>query len=516
MRFKKAVAAIASTLMLSTTICSSLTAPAAFAAETDINYAEALALSLYFYDANECGCEVDEGPLTWRGDCHVSDATSSLDNAVGLGSTEKELIKTINGTDTVDVSGGYHDAGDHVKFNLTMGFNATSLGWAYYDYPEVFQATGTEAHLLDVLQNTCDYFMKTTYLDANNDVIAFCYNVGDSSDHNDWLSPENQTAARKTYWATASGNNSGAAFEMASALATTSHAFKDIDAAYAEECLKYAEALYEFGANYPGYTQDGQGDMYGAGSYVDEKAWAEAWLYVADSENHSLPTIVPSGGYYGSELDNWVYCWDKVWGGYACLMYELTGDSRYATEIKYEMDMLVSDKSQAYYPISGWGTSRYNCAWQKYAITYSEGQGDSEYLNYAKNQMDYILGNNPTGYSFLLGYGDKSPVKIHHRAANPNRDECTYTLYGALVGGPTTANGDYEDNTERYQYTEPALDYNACFTLAITGLLSHFGGDTTTAEGTIAAASEIKDDFEFVLEGYVPGEVAPIVTTVTT
>ncbi len=516
MKFKKALAAVTSALMLSASVCSALSAPVVSAAETDSNYAEALALSLYFYDANECGTEVDEGPLTWRGNCHTYDAYASLDSAVGLGSSEKDLIKAITGSDTVDVSGGYHDAGDHVKFSLTMGFNATSLGWAYYDYPEVFKATGTEAHLLDILQNTCDYFMKTTYLDANGDVIAFCYNVADSSDHNDWLAPEVQTSQRKTYWATASGNNSVVAFEMASALATTAHAFADIDAEYAANCLKYADALYNFGADYPGTTQDGQGDMYGTGSYNDEKAWAEAWLYVADSANHSLPTLKPSSGTYNGENDYWVYCWDKVWGGYACLMYELTGDSVYANEIKFEMDNLVGDKSQAYYPISGWGTSRYNCAWQKYAITYSEGQDNYEYLYYAKNQMDYLLGNNPTGYSFLLGYGDDSPVKIHHRAANPNRDTCTYTLYGALVGGPTTASGDYEDNTERYQYTEPALDYNACFTLAITGLYYHFGGDTTTAADTIANASEIKDGFEFTLEGYVPEEVDPLETTMTT
>ena len=45
----------------------------------------------------------------------------------------------------------------------------------------------------------------------------------------------------------------------------------------------------------------------------------------------------------------------------------------------------------------------------------------------------------------------------------------TYTLYGALVGGPD-ANGSYDDNTDSYSCTEPALDYNGCFALAAAGL----------------------------------------------
>ena len=518
MKFKKLLSAVTSTFLLSTSVSSALlTSYAAENQNKDANYGEALALSLYFYDANECGNDVDTGSLNWRGNCHTYDATASLDNAVGLGSSEKQLIKQATGSSTVDVSGGYHDAGDHVKFNLTMGFNATSLGWAYFDYPEVFKETGTESHLLDILRNTCDYFMKTTYLTDSGDVFAFCYNVSDSSDHDYWSSPEVQNYNRKTYWATKSNNNSSVAFEMASALASTSAAFQGIDNEYSAECLKYADALYRFGKAYNGNETAGMGDMYGTSGSADEKAWAEAWLYVADSDTYTIPTLKPDGrGHYGSETDCWVYCWDKVWGGYSSLMYRLTGDSAYASELKFEMDNLVGNKNQAYYPISGWGTSRYNCAWQKYAITYAEGQGNTEYLNYAKKQMDYLLGNNPTGYSFLIGYGDKYPTRIHHRAANPSGVESTNTLYGALIGGPTTANGDYEDNANRYQYTEPALDYNACFTLAITGLYSHFGGDASTADSIIANASEFKAGFDFGDIENTATPSRPVVTTVAT
>ena len=72
--------------------------------------------------------------------------------------------------------------------------------------------------------------------------------------------------------------------------------------------------------------------------------------------------------------------------------------------------------------------------------------------------------------AILIGFGDSYPQHIHHRAANPDKGTAKYTLYGTLVGGPTDANGSYDDNTDSYSCTEPALDYNGCFALAIAGL----------------------------------------------
>lgn len=525
-KLKKILTGIVSAAMLTSSL-PSIAGTSVTASGTN-NYAEALELALYFYDANECGCDVDDNVLTWRGNCHTYDAKASIDAAVGLDS-QKSKIKELAGGSTVDVSGGYHDAGDHVKFSLTMGFNAATLGWAYYDKPQAFKDTGTEAHLFDVLRNTTDYFMKTTYLDSSNQVIAYCYNVADSSDHNFWQSPEVQNYERKTYWATSNNNNQTVCFEMVAAFAATASALKNSDPAYAQECLKYADALYKFGTQNSGNETAGMGDMYGTTDSIDERAWAEAWLYAADSKNPK-PSYTPNNGAYNNtHYDYWLHTWDKVWGGYSGLMYSITGDKNFAKELKFEFDNQVSNPSADYYCITNWGTSRYNCTLQKYAMTYAESQGnDSTYLNYAKRQMDYILGNNPTGYSFLVGYGNKYPSHIHHRAANPGTGDpqdntaAKYTLYGALIGGPKDANGTYSDNTNEYACSEMALDYNACFVLAISGLYSHFGGDTTTAKTIINNASEIKSPYNFggseqpVVTTTVPVTTTTVTTTTTT
>ncbi|MBQ8296318.1 MAG: glycoside hydrolase family 9 protein [Ruminococcus sp.] len=526
-KLKKALTAVVSTAMLASSMTVTGAGVSTASAASSHNYAEALELGLYFYDANQCGTEVDDNCLTWRGNCHTYDATASLDNS-NLSGTAKSAVQSIAGGNTVDVSGGYHDAGDHVKFNTTMAFNATSLNWSYYDYPEAYKETGTEGHLFYILRETADYLMKTTYRDSSGSVVAICQTVSNDSDHSYWTAPETQTYNRPTYWLSSSASNPVICYQMVAALASTAVTFKSTDSAYAAECMDYAAAIYAFAQKYSGSECGGIGSMYGVNADPDDdKAWADLWLYLADSSKYSLPTVKPNGnndgGYTSGDYDCWVYCWDKVWGGYASLMYRITGQSIFGNEVKFEMGNLIQNNyNQVYYPISGWGTSRYNCAWQKYALTYGEVAGDKTYIEYAKKQMDYILGDNPTGYSFLIGYGDSYPVRIHHRAANPGNGSqtsadnisCKYTLYGALVGGPTTASGDYEDHSDRYQYTEPALDYNACFMLAITGLYANYGGDTTTADSIIASASEINSSFDFGDETEIV-DPTPVTTTTT-
>lgn len=497
---KRLFAGFVSTAILA--VSASVSAPVTSVNAADgANYAEALELSLYFYDANMCGTEITDGPLTWRGDCHTYDAKASLNNATGLSSSAKAVVSAANGGgDTADVSGGYHDAGDHVKFNITMAFNGASLGWAYYSYPNAFKDTGTEDHLFYIMRRTSDYFMKTTYLDDSGNVAAICHTVSNDSDHGIWTAPEVQTYDRPTYWLSAENNNNRICYQMTASLASTAAALKKSDPQYAAECMKYADAIYQFSKKYSGNETGGMGSMYGTdpSNVPGDKAWAELWMHIADS-SYPLPTDKPTsnGCYNGSDYDGWIYSWGKVWGAYACLMSEITGDQSYLNEVKYNSDRFSNNNERKYYIINDWGNSRYNCAWQAYALTYGRLANNQSYLDAAKYQMDFILGDNPAGYSYLIGYSDKYPTRIHHRAANPDKGASKYTLYGALVGGASDISGSITDDVDAYAQTEMALDYNACFTVAIAGMYDSFGGDTTTAKNVIDKASEINKNFKY-------------------
>ena len=112
-------------------------------AEEKYNYAKALQLSMYFYDANKCGPGVHGGELSWRGDCHIEDREIPLKprDEQGYGtnlsaefiSANKETLDP-DGDGCVDLSGGFHDAGDHVNFGLPQSYSASTLGWGYYEF----------------------------------------------------------------------------------------------------------------------------------------------------------------------------------------------------------------------------------------------------------------------------------------------------------------------------------------------------------------------------------------------
>ena len=503
----KITAAAASAVMAVTSL--GVSAPAVVNA-ADKNYYEALAMSLYMYDANACGSGISDGPLTWRGDCHTYDSTASV------GSLDGSLKSAVDpdGDGKVDVSGGFHDAGDHIKFNLTIGFGISGLALSEYLNPGIYEKAGCKDHLIYELKWGADYLMKTTFLDGSGNVAAIAHVVANGGeDHAIWSSPEVQTYARPIYWLTANKNNSAVCCEMAAGLAGTAYIVKDSDPDYAAKCIKYAKALLEFGQKHVGNEGGGLADFYGTeAQYQDEEAMAQAWLWVCGEGEK--PSRVPKNKDYGNaQYDGWVYCWNKVWQGYSALMYKATGDQAFADELKVELES-QGDLKVGTYNADGWGASRYNCAKQMDAIALANGDPDAQYAKAAKYQMDHILGENSLGYSFLLGYGDKWPVHIHHRGANPGNDangassnpSAKYTAYGLLVGGDDKSG--YQDQTDKYQYTEGALDYNGCFAIACAGIANLYGGDASAMTALAKSASEINADFKF-------GDNTPVVNTTT-
>ncbi len=512
MKFTKKLTAVAASAVLA---AYSIPAADLSVSAADHNYMEALAMSLYFYDSNACGKGITDGPLTWRGDCHTYDAEASVGSLDGA----LKAVVDPDGDGKVDVSGGWHDAGDHIKFNLTIGFAMSSLGMSEYFNPGIYEKAGCRDHLEYELRWGADYLMKTTFLDDSGNVAAIAGTVADGNvDHGIWSSPEVQTYDRPVYWLTASKNNSAVCGEMACGLLASAYVLKDSDPAYSAECVKYAKALIDFGTKNKGNNCDGM-SFYSTDSMCeDEMALASAWLYVLGEGDK--PALEPNAGQYNGVYDYYLYSWDKVWQGYAALMYKATGDSVFVDELKFELNN-QGGLSEGTYNANGWGASRYNCAKQMNSYLIADGDPSSSYAKGAKYQIDTILGDNSTGYSFLIGFGDSWPTHIHHRAANPGGDgvtsaqnpEAKYTNYGMLVGG--LDGSGYEDHADRYQYTEGALDYNGCFAIACSFAAALYGGDAATFDSVKKSADEINDSFKFA-EGDPKPPVPPETTTVTT
>lgn len=476
--FAASAACMTSSMFTTTEVLTANAAP-----DSD-NYAKLLQYSMYLYDGNLCGDEVGEkSGFSWRDDCHTGDA----------------------------VPGGYHDCGDHVKFGITAGYSAATLGWSYYEYRDVFDTLGQTGHLKMITDHFAKYFRDCTTLSGGS-VSEFIYQIGDgNADHNSyWGPPEEQDQSSRKVFRTSSGASDIAA-EYAAALAVNYLNFGN------EEDLTYAKALYEFSTKYNKCATDGVGGFYDSNTYLDDQAFAAGFLYLATKED-KYNSFLKSN----QKDPNWEFCWNNVYLGASVLNGEINGD--WSIVSKYAQSKLTN-ASQWYCPDS-WGAARYNTAAQFMGLLLTK-YGKGSYGDWAKSQMGMILGENPKNVCLVVGYSDISAKYPHHEAASGlrgwdeyNRAGATFggkghTLTGALEGGFSNTSFSYTDALNDITSSEVGIDYNATLVAAAAGLYSLY--ETGSIDATVNGV-----DRNVQYEEIIPGETRttttqdPRYTTTTT
>ena len=490
------------------------------AAEDYENFAKALQYSQYFYDANMCGTEVENNTqFKWRGNCHTYDAQLPLDtDNTNLSADFISKYKSVldpDGDGCVDVSGGFHDAGDHVEFGMPEAYAGSTLGWGYYEFRDAYEKTGQNTHIETILRYFNDYFMKTTFRDSSGEVIAFCYQVGEGEiDHAYWNAPENDSMKRKGFFLTAEKPQTDYVAATAASLAAGYLNFKDTDKEYADKCLDYAEALYKFAMTNTkelSDNEDGPREFYRSSKWEDDYCWAGMWLYKATKNKTYLDEAlgVLGNDYYAPPT--YVHCWNDVWTGAICLIAECNDEDNYVInrymELSGKNSYEITDfwsqiekqtkncmsgglgtlSPEKYFFLSQWGSARYNTAAQLAALVYDKYNNNgkpSEYSEWAKSQMEYLLGKNTANKAYVVGYNENAVKYPHHRASSglskcEDTSEQKHVLYGALVGGPD-ASDKHVDVTADYIYNEVTIDYNAAFVGACAGLYEFFGDESMT------------------------------------
>eukprot|EP00193_Tetraselmis_chui_P016449 CAMPEP_0177779754 /NCGR_PEP_ID=MMETSP0491_2-20121128/16794_1 /TAXON_ID=63592 /ORGANISM="Tetraselmis chuii, Strain PLY429" /LENGTH=833 /DNA_ID=CAMNT_0019299391 /DNA_START=115 /DNA_END=2617 /DNA_ORIENTATION=- len=435
----------------------------------------ALAASLRFYYVQRSGTAP---PLpSWRGDCYTSDGADE-----GL-----------------DLSGGWFDAGDHVKFMLPMTYSATALAWGALSFPEGYLQTGQDAVLVDHLRFVTDFFLKAW----DPDTERLVGQIGDGNlDHSFWKSCEVNSEARPVFFLTPDCPGTEVAAEMAAALSASALVLRNMDSssdvpAYVDRLITAARQLYQFADTHRGSYSDcvtnAQSFYRSWSGYVDELAWGAAWLYKATGETQYLATAEQRYAELNRGFFGWTLAWDDKAYGAAILLMEETGDPLYEQHVRANLDHWINTiptTPGGLKVLDRWGSLRYASNAAFLALKYAAYRGDvdnndSPYASFATSQIDYILGDNPQRRTFVAGLGDLYPVNPHHRTASGtwgNNVGCCpeqnrHVLYGALVGGPTNQDdSSYVDDRSDYVANEVATDYNALFTGAVAGMLQMFRG----------------------------------------
>lgn len=438
------------------------------------NYGEALQKSILFYDLQRTGDLPDDFRSNWRGDSCLKDGADA-----GL-----------------DLSGGFLDAGDNVKFNLPMSYTCTMLAWSAIEDKDSYIQSGQYEYILDNIRWGNDYFIKC-HPEAN----VYYYQVGDGgADHSFWGSAEVVEAhmTRPSYKVDMNNGGSTVAAETAASLASAAVVFKDSDSAYSKECIKHAKELFNYAETVKsdsGYTA-ANGFYTSNSGYKDELAWSAYWLYKATGDN----TYLEKSKKYLAETScdfKWAHCWDDVSYGTSVLLAIETGEQEYKERVDKHMNFWLN---QVKYTPKGlawldqWGALRYATTTAYLAFVYADSDAcpadkKAAYNNFGKSQIDYALGS--SGRSYVIGYGENSPKNPHHRTAHGAYSnnigepaETRHILFGALVGGPDS-NDNYTDDRNNYINNEVACDYNAGFTGALAKLYKTYGGKTLVDFGAV-------------------------------
>ncbi|VAI54677.1 unnamed protein product [Triticum turgidum subsp. durum] len=202
------------------------------------HYADALAKSLLFFQGQRSGRLPPDQAVKWRSNSAMSDGSAA----------------------NVDLTGGYYDGGNNVKFNFPMAFTATMLSWSIIEYGGRMEGRVHDARA--AVRWATDYLLKSAMTTPGKLYVG----VGDAdADHRCWERPEDMDTPRDVHAVSASAPGSDVAGETAAALAAASVVFRAADPAYSRRLVAAARDVMALAWRHQGKYSDHVGG--GVGNY---------------------------------------------------------------------------------------------------------------------------------------------------------------------------------------------------------------------------------------------------------
>ena len=408
-------------------------------------YDEAFKASLRMFYLQRCGMELTSD---LAGDyahpaCHTEKATI-------FGTSEK-----------IDVSGGWHDAGDYGRYVVSGAKAAADLMLAYKLYPQAFddalnipESGNGVPDVLDEVRYELDWLFKMQNSEGGVYHKVTCANFPG------FVMPEEET---EELIVTPVSTTATADFAAVMAMASTVYA--EFDMPYSQRCLDAATRATNYLEKHKSVEGTKNPDGIVTGEYpddkdIDERIWAYAELYKATGEtvyDEEFSKLMQSGASCAADLG-----WQGVsaYAGYAYLSAPVKGkfyDAVLASFMSGIAEVEATASTDSYnsslkeYP---WGSNMTIANNGMYVLLYDKIAGYQKGDEIARQQLNYLLGTNGTGYCFLTGFGTLSPTTPHHRPSQAKKA----AVPGMVAGGPNQNLEDpYAQNV--LANTAPALCY---------------------------------------------------------
>ncbi len=457
-------------------------------------YQKALWMTGRFYGAQRSGA----GHNWLIAEHEPTQTASSLTGNLSAFVKGQDFVKDADGD--YDLTGGWVDCGDNVKFGQTEFYSGYMLALGYSEFPTGYGDYYSQNYegyigasdytwegkkgkpngipdILDELKYATDFFMKCV-----RDEKTFYYQVGDGGpDHQVWCtSPVKATlsraqggeaeGSRKVF--KANGKTTSMTSFCGATLAIMSRCYRPFDSDYADKCLAKAKVAYDYVMG----TEKGNtgSDFYPSKpNYESDIVVLAMELYRATNNSEYLATAKEYSKFMADPKTfnhNYSLNYNNT-EDFACyLMAMYADDANAKTALQFFCDL--------YKPSSGYFLNKKNGSWgilrfpANQAFVYALNDkvlGKEKTLNpYSLTSIEYIMGNNGKKFSYIVGFGDNFPHYPHHRNfyGLDNDSEANlkpqdkFMQLGYMVGGSIN-NGEYIDNEKEYTYSEGGIDYNA-------------------------------------------------------
>jgi len=415
----------------------------------------ALIKGMYY---QRCGCALEEkhAGVYKHGECHKSIA---------------RLIDDENAL--LDVSGGWHDAGDYGRYIVPAAVTLGHMLYAYELFPQVFddelnipESGNGVPDMINECRYELEWMLKMQRADGG------VYHKVATQVFAPFIMPEEDQKEllifRVSHTATAG---------FAASLALAYRVFKTFDPEFAGKLLAASLRAWDWleknpdfvpFKNPPGAASGGYGDD----SCEDELFWASCELYAAAC----LADMPENKERFMNEMQKRVDIVDisalgwRETGGFGtlcCLFAAGDLNTDFVRELK---ERFIDDADQCRETVrqSGYETALEidSYVWgsimpilNNAIIMICAGllTGEPAYRNAAQSQLDYLLGMNATGYSFVTGFGENAFRYPHNRPSYA--DGIADPIPGLVSGGPNNRFKDHVCRKLIPSDTPPAKTY---------------------------------------------------------
>jgi endoglucanase len=455
-------------------------------------YGPAAARATAFFGAQRDGPNVIPGPLH-RAPAHLLDARATLYAPPRY--RDLRLLsrpRAIGGP--VDVSGGWFDAGDYLKFAETASFDDAALLWALRQFPA---GVGDPAALRAEARHGTDWLLKLW--DPQRRTLVYQVGIGDGNggsilgDHDLWRLPQRDdhlassprarayfVSHRPAFVANPGGGliSPNLAGRTAAAFALCAQVFAATDPAYAHRCLVAGQTLYDQADTHPhGLLTTSPHAYYDETEWRDDLELAATELYLATRATHDPSVPHPDANSYLSPAAHWAdaYMSSRQSGQDSLNLYDVSALAHYdlhgilsspevqqlaardpninlstspgSLRVDLRAQLLLARRRAAADPF-GFGSVSGNVDTVTHALgttvtsrLYDRLTGTRLFEPLARGELNWTLGANPWGQSFVVGTGRDFPHCLAHEVANlaGSLTGRGRVLVGATVGGPNSA-----------------------------------------------------------------------------